>query len=91
MLTDDEVKQILNTLKQREGLTEEDVKSIAQTGETRVRSGYPFTPQYPEVHYSLGDHVKVKSSRKRNDLIKSGEWREVMLLKDGWYILEKIR
>ena len=57
----------------------------------QVNSGYPYTPQQPQKPYVIGDHVKIRSSSKRNDLIHSGEWKELQLLKDGWYILEKIR
>jgi len=59
-------------------------------GAWKANSGYPYTDQRPQKQYSLGDHIKVRSSSKRNDLIKSGEWKEVMLMRDGWYILEKV-
>ena len=42
-----------------------------------------------DVNYDIGDNIKVNKSSLRNDLIKSGEWKERMLTNDGWYVLER--
>ena len=42
-----------------------------------------------EVNYEIGDNIKINKSSLRNDLIKSGEWKERMLTNDGWYVLER--